>query len=88
MVKRKLYLKVDAKWDPSMGMEHMGEVRQQLEQKGNLNTTEKVGVDVPTTWSSQIIVMAKPDGKLRRIIDFKNLNMPGLRQTDCIESPC
>ena len=48
---------------------------------------KRVDVNTPVTWCAQMIVVEKPDGTLRRVVDYQHLSSQSYRQTHFTHSP-
>ena len=57
----------------------MSKVKAELERMENLGVISKV--DIPADWCAGMVVVPKPDGKIRMCLDLTKLNESVLKET-------
>jgi hypothetical protein len=63
------------------------QVKADLDRDVQLGVIEKVPEGTPDTWLSRMVIVAKKDRKLRRTMDYQELNKAATRETNPNESP-
>ena len=63
------------------------DVKAGLDRDVCLGVIEWVPVNDPVTWCSRMVVTPKPDGSLRRVVDYQTVNSHCPRQTHHTQSP-
>ena len=63
------------------------DVKRGLDRDEALGVIEKVGVNVPVTWCSRMLITPKANGQPRRVIDFTPVNKHAPRQLHHTKSP-
>ena len=82
------YVKPTPAFWPAKLYEHWSEeVRQGIENDVAAGILTKVPFNEPTEWCARMVVVEKKNGKLRRTVDYQQLNSQCLREPNYSESP-